>query len=182
MKLPAMESFVANGYYYNETRPLVVGEAVVLLGYHSSSGAAYRVAATTPLSEDLSLTESEVDLHRAPRLTFTTMRPEGIAPGFALDQPFAVCLDPLASAFAVAGFCWVRVRSLAGWHKYARRCLAQPDDSDQAKAASVGCLDSCGYGPARIVGWASQDQSPDFFRVSDNGPGDGNIYWAIVRL
>lgn len=175
MKLPAMESFVANSHLGVDDRPLIVGEAVVLFdgGNTNSIG----VEATTPLEQDMSFAETESDLYRSPRMYYTTMRPGG-----PVDQPFAVCIDPAGSVFVVAGYCWARVRTLAPWHKYARRCVPQPSDSEEAQAASVGCLDSCGYGPARIIGWASQDSTLGVAGGLGFDGGNGSIYWALIRF
>lgn len=176
IKLPAMESFVANSYIGVDDRPLIVGEAVVLLD-GGNPGSAIGVGATTPLNQGMSFAQTESDLYRSPRMYYTTMRPGG-----PVDQPFAVCIDPAASVFVVAGFCWARVRTLAPWHKYARRCVPQPSDSEEIQAASVGCLDSCGYGPARIIGWASQDSTLGVAGGLGFDGGNGSIYWALIRF
>lgn len=166
-------------------RSLVVGEAVIITQQQNADGGADAAPATVPLAVPMTFSAVEKRIVAGFRPYYSGMSPTG---GNTDDQ-FAICLQPREARFVVGGFAWVRVRALRRWHRFARRCVAQPGDTDAQLAASYGCLDSCGYGPAKIVGWAPAGFDPQGVNValtstlSAVATGDpGTIYWALVQF
>lgn len=166
-------------------RSIVVGEAVVVAVAQDYDAGADAAAATVPLAVPMTFSATERRLFNGFRPTYSGMSPTG----GRTDDAFAICLQPLASRFVVSGFAWTRVRALRRWHRFARRCVMQPGDTDAQIAASFGTLDSCGYGPAQIIGWAPAGFDPAASTatltstLSAVATGDpGGIFWALVRF
>lgn len=164
-----------------ERRP-VVGEVVKFAAVTDAATA----PATVPIAPVIDLSAVERRLAAGFRPRYSLLRPDGA--GVDLEDPLAICLDGVQLRFAVAGLAWCRVRALRGWHRFARRCLPQPGDGATQLAASVGCLDSCGYGPVEILGWAPAGFDP---QAQPSGLAStqravstaaGGIGWALVRL
>jgi len=174
-RLPAQVACLA-GYTAGIRRPLI-GEAVQLVALSGDDGA----AATVPLVAGLTLSAVERRLGAGYRVKFRLLDPQ--TAGAAADDPVAICTDPERLMFAVAGLAWVRVRSLRPWHRFARRCLPHPGDGLVELADSVGCLDSCGWGPVAILGWARAEFDPQApYEQLSPVPGEPGIYWALVRM
>jgi hypothetical protein len=178
--LPAVEARLTHaGAEVDQPRRLVVGEAVVMAS--TTLGAAQ--AATGPLSESMTLTSVEKRIWSVSRPLYEIMYPDS-GVDRSPEQPIAICIDPTKRRFAVAGMAWTRVRLLRPWHRHARRCMPQPGDGAGELAASVGVLDSCGWGPAEIVGFMANG-APGNLTTSQNafvGGSAGAIYWALVRI
>jgi hypothetical protein len=182
--LPAVVGPLVASSVYVASRKVIHGEAVVL----SSATTGGAEAATLPLSSSLAFSSVERRLWNGFRPVYQTMHPTD-GSSVAIDDPFAICVDSMRSRFALSGLAWVRVRALKSWHRFARRCLPQPSDDSTAIAASVGCLDSCGYGPAEVLGWAPAGIDPASYstelrstRETISGGTAGSIYWAVVRF
>lgn len=183
--LPSVVGTLASSGAYVADRKLVMGEAVTLVAASDRSA----TAATVPLAVPMTFSAVERRLWNGYRPTYQTMYPDQ-GTSVAVDDPFAICIDPPRLRFAMSGFAWVRVRALKRWHRFARRCLVQPGDGATEKAASVGCLDSCGWGPAEIVGWATDVFDPQAVgggqltttTATISGGAAGGIYWALVRF
>jgi hypothetical protein len=165
-------------------RSVTVGEAVVIAPPQYADGGSAAAPATLPLAAGLTFSALERRLGGGPRPGFLRMTPAG----GEIDDAFAVCVNPAASRFAIGGFAWARVRAMRPWHRFARRCLVQPGDGATEQANSVGCLDSCGWGPAQIVGWAKPDFDPQTAptlttTASTISAGSaGSIYWALIKF
>lgn len=178
--LPATHATLFVAEVGGARRP-ILGEAVVVGGVGAWVAQPYTqwLSATVPLSSDLTLTSGEKLLFAGYAVPAQPMRPtEGLT-----DDRFAICVDPAARRFAVAGFAWARVRAIKPWHRFARRCLSQPGDGSTENDASVGCLDSCGWGPAEILGYVSTVQG---VAISTGGAppsaSSPSIYWALIRF
>ena len=159
----------------------VMGEAVIL----RYSGDNNAEPATTPLSETMTFSTVEKRLWNGYKTVYSPMAANSF--NLSLEDPIAVCIDPLRMRFAIGGFAWVRVRTLKPWHRYARRCVAQPTDGAPQLAAVAGCLDSCGWGPAEILGYAPVNFDPGQYSVLTQVRGNfsftsGAILWALVRM
>lgn len=180
MGLPAIHARLTHaGAESDQPRRLVVGEAVVLPS--QPLGAAQ--AATGPLSGSMTLTSVEKRIWSISRPLYEIMYPDS-GNDRSPEQPIAICIDPTKRRFAVAGMAWTRVRLLRPWHRHARRCMPQPGDGAGELAASIGVLDSCGWGPAEIVGFMANGV-PGNLTTSQNafvGGSAGAIYWALVRI
>lgn len=183
--LPSVVGTLSGSGVYVAERKLVMGEAVALVAASDSDGA----EATVPLAVPMTFSAVERRLWNGYRTTYQTMYPDQ-GTSVTVEDPFAICIDPPRLRFAMSGLAWVRVRALRRWHRFARRCLVQPGDTATEKAASIGCLDSCGWGPAEIVGWATDLFDPQAIgagqltttsAVIDRGAA-GGIYWALVRF
>jgi hypothetical protein len=156
-------------YALAESRQVRIAEAVRVLGPLGPLVG----EATLPLSlQTLPLTNDEKSVVNWNMLQFDTMRPTdgNVSPAAKLEDAIAVCVDPQSLTFAVSGFAWVRVRHLQRWHKFARRCLAQDGDGNAELDNSIGCLDSCGWGPAQIM-W-----------IYEPYPWVSDWYWAVVKF
>lgn len=180
-RLPAVEGVLAPsspGF-----RPVVAGEAVRLVSSGTGENA---FGATVPLGDMLSASPTERLLTGAYRARYSLLDPT--AAGASLEDPVAICIEARNRLFALSGLAWCRVRALRGWHRFARRCIPQPGDGPEELAASVGCLDSCGWGPAEILGWVQEGFNPlqpyqglastQLAYLSE----PGRIGWALVRL
>ena len=99
--------------------------------------------------------------------------------------PFAICVAPDRMEFVFAGFAWTRVRMFAASHQYAR-LPGRFEDTDEQKTEVRGCLDSCFFGPARIVGYLSNDTArPHIIYIQDLSFIDFPSYqfaWALVKF
>lgn len=188
-QLPA-ETICCVPAFSGQRRP-VFGEVVRLVASTSGATAAATVplppaANTTPPTPMVTLTDTERRLVAGYRPRYAMLAPNDA--GASLEDPLAVCLDGTQLRFAIRGLVWVRVRALRGWHGFARRCLPQPGDGAPELAASVGCLDSCGWGPIEIIGWAPADFDPqrngEQLRSTQRAVSTaaGGIGWALVRL
>jgi len=182
MGLPAIHARLTHaGSESDQPRRLVVGEAVVLPS--QPLGAAQ--AATGPLSGSMTLSTVEKQIWNQSRPVYEIMFPAD--PASSVDtpeQPIAVCIDPTKRRFAVAGMAWTRVRLHRPWHRFARRCMPQPGDGAPELAASIGVLDSCGWGPAEIVGFIA-DGAPGNLTTHQQafaGGSAGAIYWALIKF
>lgn len=158
-----------------------MGEAVILRSLNSGAGA----PATTPVSSSTTFSTVEKRLWNGHKPLFASMLPT--TSGLSPDDPFAICIDPLRSRFAIGGLAWVRVRTVRQWHRFARRCIALPTDGTEQLAAVAGCLDSCGWGPAEILGYAPTDFDPTVSTPLTDIRGNGSftagsILWALVRF
>jgi hypothetical protein len=100
----------------------------------------------------------------------TVMEPTAINASPQIDDHIAICVSPRKKLFAISGFAWVRVRRVRSWHRFARRCISQPGDGEIENENSVGCLDSCAFGPVEIILVANP------LNFSDGW------FWAFVRL
>jgi hypothetical protein len=160
----------------------VLGEAVLI---QEGNGVYAGETATTPISAGMEFSTVEKRLWNEYAPRFRQLTP--IDNPFSLEDSFAICIDPIRMRFVVSGLAWVRVRTLKPWHRYARRCVAQPTDGATQLAAVAGCLDSCGWGPAEILGYAPVDFDPrKSSALTDNRGRDsftaGSILWALVRF
>lgn len=158
-----------------------MGEAVVIRYVSNGLGA----PATTPVSSSTTFSTVEKRLWNGYKTVYTPMTANSAS--LSLEDPIAVCIDPLRMRFAIGGLAWVRVRTLKPWHRYARRCVAQLTDGAPQLAAVAGCLDSCGWGPAEILGYAPIDFDPGQYSVLTDIRGRdsftaGSILWALVRF
>ena len=151
----------------------VVGEAVILTQFGLSG-----IDATAPLADDMTLSEDEQSLwsNSLGRCVKMEQNPSQY-PDYSPDQPFAVCLNPRLMTFAISGLAWVRVRRLRQWHRFVRRCVAQPGDTAEQTANSAGVLDSCGWGPGQIVGGAAGFQLGGLTGYRQN-----SIVWLLIRF
>ena len=159
----------------------VLGEAVLI---REGNGQFSGETATTPLSAGMEFSTVEKRLWNEYAPRFRPLTP--IDNPFSLEDSFAICIDPIRMRFVVSGLAWVRVRTLKSWHRYARRCVAQPTDGATQLAAVAGCLDSCGWGPAEILGYAPVGFDPaNGALTAITGQGvftSGSIVWALVRF
>jgi hypothetical protein len=158
-----------------------MGEAVVLRNVNSGSAA----PATTPFSTSTTFTSVEAMLWSGHRPLYRPMAAN--TANLSPEDAFAICIDPPRMRFAVGGLAWVRVRTLRQWHRFARRCIALPTDGAPQLAAVAGCLDSCGWGPAEILGYAPEGFNPavatPLTDIRGNGSFTaGSILWALVRM
>jgi hypothetical protein len=159
----------------------VLGEAVVI---RERNGDYPGETATTPLSAGMEFSTVEKRLWNeyAPRFRPLTPIDNPISP----EDSFAICIDPIRMRFVVSGLAWVRVRTIRRWHQYARRCIALPTDGATQLAAVAGCLDSCGWGPAEILGYAPVGFDPANGALTTITGRDsftsGSIVWALVRI
>ena len=158
----------------------VLGEAVVFTLPATEAGE----PATTPLLTGMTFSTVEKRLWGEYRTRVSAMAADTY--NASPDDPFAVCLDPLRSRYAISGMAWVRVRQLRPWHRFARRCIALPTDGSTQLGAVRGCLDSCGWGPAEILGFAPVDFDPSAGPQLVSGRVSsfvsGQIRWALVRF
>jgi hypothetical protein len=158
----------------------VLGEAVIFSLPNTYDGE----PATTPLSTSMTFSTVEKRLWGEYRSYVSPMAADNS--NASPDDPFAICLDPLRSRYAISGMAWVRVRQLRSWHRFARRCIALPTDGSTQLAAVRGCLDSCGWGPAEILGFAPVGFDPSAGQVLVSGRNNsfvsGQIRWALVRF
>ena len=166
-------------------RSLVVGEAVIITQQQNADGGADAAPATVPLAVPMTFSAVEKRIVAGWRPSYLGMSPTG----GTTDDQFAICVQPSESRFVLSGFAWTRVRALRRWHRFARRCVAQPGDTEAQLAASYGCLDSAGWGPAQILGWAPEGFDPRgpgaalTTTLSAVGTGDpGGIFWALVQF
>jgi hypothetical protein len=90
-------------------------------------------------------------------------------------DPFVICVGNCwvseesglkngSGVWGSSGFAWTRVRVFNNAHRFARAPSPFPGQTEEQAANGVGCLDSCFYGPARILGyltttgyWADSD-------------------------
>jgi hypothetical protein len=149
-----------------EDRRPVLGEAVIM---RSVGGAdSPPSVATVPIDPEMTVMDEEKKLWN-----LNVARAEIMDPSFPpanLNDHVAICVSPRKQLFAIHGFAWTRVRLLRPWHRYARRCFQQPGDGAIEMENSVGCLDSCAWGPIQIIKVANPlNLSSDWF-------------WAFVRL
>jgi len=158
----------------------VLGEAVIFALPATAAGE----LATTPLSSGMIFSTVEKRLWGEYRSYVSPMAADTY--NASPDDPFAICLDPLRSRYAVSGISWVRVRQLRSWHRFARRCIALPTDGSTQLAAVRGCLDSCGWGPGEILGFAPVGFEPAAGQGLVSGRVSsfvaGQIRWALVRF
>ena len=153
--------------YWVGSRPPVLGEAVVVNDVIQGS-VDLPSAATVPIDPEMVATDEEKALWSRYAPMATIMEPAYSTAN--LNDHIAICVSPRKQLFAIHGFAWARVRLLRPWHRYARRCFEQPDDGVVEKENSVGCLDSCAWGPVEIIKVANPlNLSSDWF-------------WAFVRL
>jgi hypothetical protein len=150
-----------------ETRDPVLGEAVVMRTI------APRVdelptTATVPIDPEMTLTDDEKAMWGSHQPIAELMEPVLSAP--RADDHIAICVSPRQKLFAIRGFAWVRVRLLRKWHRFARRCLPQEGDTVIENENSVGCLDSCAWGPVEIIYMANELDFSDGW------------FWAFVRF
>ena len=164
----------------------VMGEAV-LIPFDALSSQAPSLA-TTPLSTGMTFSTVEKRLWGGYFRGILPLTPNDS--NRSPDDAIAICIDPLRCRFAISGMAWVRVRRLRRWHRYARRCIALPTDDSTQLAAVAGCLDSCGWGPAEILGYAASDTQPVAINyqgeitnaLGQNSFTAGSICWALVRF
>lgn len=168
------------------TRP-VFGQVFELLAEAGSYGGEENpgdelVVPQVPIPEAWQPQEIESNLFR-----YTT--PQGI-PASASSRsrnmaPFAICVAPDRMEFAFAGFAWTRVRMFAASHQYAR-LPGRFEDTEQQKTEVRGCLDSCFFGPARIIGYLANDADrPHIIYIQDLSFIDFPSYqfaWALVKF
>jgi hypothetical protein len=161
-RVPAMTAALG---WLEDRRP-VLGEAVVM---RSVLGADNLPSfATVPVDPEMTVTDDEKTLWNENIPRAEIMRPEYSTA--KLNDHVAICVSPRKQLFAIHGFAWVRVRLLRPWHRHARRCFEQPGDGAVEKENSVGCLDSCAWGPIQIIQLSNPlNLSSDWF-------------WAFVRL
>jgi len=178
-----MPATVARLSTFGNDHKCVMGEAVVIrfTGLNNSAAA----PATTPLSTGMTFSTVEQKLWGGFVKSFQPMTPtdNNVSP----DDSIAICIDPIRGRFVLSGLAWVRVRRIRQWHRYARRCIALPTDNSTQLAAVAGCLDSCGCGPAEILGYAPPGFDPTVFSELTNALGRdsftaGSICWALVRF
>ena len=180
---PELPATVGRLSSYGTDHKCVMGEAVVIRFTGLNNGVA--APATTPLSTGMTFSTVEKKLWAGFVKSFQPMTPSeyNVSP----DDSIAICIDPIRGRFVVSGLAWVRVRRIRQWHRYARRCIALPTDNSTQFAAVAGCLDSCGWGPAEILGYAPPDFDPMTFSELTNALGrdsftPGAIHWALVRI
>ena len=162
-RIPAMTAALV---WYGVRRP-ILGEAVVM---SPPSGGTRDLpsAATVPIDPEMNVLDEEKTLWSYPTPVAEIMEPAYSPP--RLNDHVAICVSPRKQLFAIHGFAWTRVRLLRPWHRYARRCFQQPGDGEVEIENSVGCLDSCAWGPVQIIQIANPlNLSSDWF-------------WAFVRL
>lgn len=167
-------------------RSWFMGEAVVL----GSTTDLDPAPATLPLASGLTFSAVERRVFAPFRPAVAVMDPNNrFTIGPSADDAFAICIHPRRMQFVTAGYAWTRVRALKRWHRFARRCLPQLGDGATENAASIGCLNSCAYGRAEIVGWATAAFDPGqttaaltdtLYTVAQGTP--GGTYWALVRF
>jgi hypothetical protein len=179
---PELPATVGRLSSFGTDHKCVMGEAVVIRYTELNNGAA--APATTPLSTGMTFSAVEKKLWGGFVKSFQPMTADANA---SLDDAIAICVDPIRGLFVVSGRAWVRVRRLRSWHRYARRCLSQPADTPTQLSAVAGCLDSCGWGPAEILGYAGPDFEPTISSELTNALGrdsftPGAILWALVRF
>jgi hypothetical protein len=162
-RIPAMTAALD---WFGSRRP-VLGEAVVLIGVGPGSSD-LPSAATVPIDPEMDVLDEEKALW-----SYYAPRAQVMEPAYStasLNDHVAICVSPRKQLFAIHGFAWTRVRLLRPWHRYARRCFEQPGDGVIELENSVGCLDSCAWGPVQIIQIANPlNLSSDWF-------------WAFVRL
>lgn len=118
------------------------------------------IEATLPLGDDWEFGVDEAPIAKMRRMTYRPMRPVSFGAEVTgdLHQPFAVCINPRSMRFAVSGFALARVRYHSQWHRYVRRPVLLPTDSQEDPGSNpdvakyTGCLDSSGSGRGTIVG------------------------------
>lgn len=143
------------------------------------------VEATLPLIL-WEFSEAEKPIVRISRMTYRPMVPVLFAASQTgdLHQPFAVCINPRTMRFAVSGFALARVRFHSPWHRYVRRPILLPtdsqigDDTNPDRIRYTGCLDSSGSGRGTIVGIMDGDVA------LANAPTPemiGGAYWALIQ-
>ena len=101
-------------------------------------------------------------------ISCSSCHPDGEPDGRTWQNP-----EGLRNTQSLAGMAWTRVRLHRPWHRFARRCMPQPGDGAGELAASVGVLDSCGWGPAEIVGFIA-DGAPGNLTTSQNAFAGGS--------
>ena len=178
---PELPATVARLYTLYSTHKCVLGVAVLI---REGNGQFAGETATTPLSTAMTFSTVEKRLWNEYAPHFRQLTPTDNL--LSLEDSFAICIDPIRMRFVVSGLAWVRVRTLKSWHRYARRCVAQPTDGATQLAAVAGCLDSCGWGPAEILGYASVGFDPangGLTTITGSGTfTSGSIVWALVRF
>jgi hypothetical protein len=152
---------------WQETRRPVLGEAVVMRVV-GPSPSDLPTTATVPIDPEMDLTDDEKTFWRKKLPIAELMEPVSSTP--RADDHIAICVSPRKMLFAISGFAWVRVRMLRTWHRFARRCLPQEGDEVIENENSVGCLDSCAWGPVEIIHLANDLDFSDGW------------FWAFVRL
>jgi hypothetical protein len=163
-RIPAM---TATLFWYGVRQP-VLGEAVVMSPNPPGGTRVLPSAATVPIDPEMNVLDEEKTLWGYPTPAVEIMEPAYSPP--RLNDHVAICVSPRKHLFAIHGFAWTRVRLLRPWHRYARRCFQQPGDGEVEIENSVGCLDSCAWGPVQIIQIANPlNLSSDWF-------------WAFVRL
>ena len=149
-----------------ETRDPVLGEAVVMRTIAPFDE--LPTTATVPIDPEMTLTDDEKSMWGSHQPIAELMEPISSTP--RADDHVAICVSPRKKLFAIRGFAWVRVRMLRTWHRFARRCLSQEGDGEIENENSVGCLDSCAWGPVEIIYLANELDFSDGW------------FWAFVRI
>jgi hypothetical protein len=73
----------------------------------------------------------------------------------AASGPIAICCGNDSLIFAISGYAITRVRAFNYNHRYARLPRRFPGESSAQILESQGALDSCFFGPARIIGYSA---------------------------
>ena len=180
-------------------KPGYFGEVVVFDENVSHAGVSETIGATGPatLQSLGNGTEKEKAVVRFSFPDVSTATPDTSEASLlerGLLSPFAICIGNDSTDYAVSGFAITRVRVHYEEHRYARLprdfggYFDENANSGSFLANATGCLDSCYWGPARIVGYALWDEPAKAVVFSHSLPGElewgsgQTLRWALVHF
>lgn len=100
------------------------------------------------------------------------------------NQAFGICVGNESHLYAISGFAFARVRFWQQQHRYAR--IARNLDNYYSLteiSPHTGMMESCFWGPARIVGYCGWDAENKKLSLFHNYPfTQFSIRWALLRF
>lgn len=173
MRLPCVRAVLRDKGYFGEVR---VFDEQYAYNQNFSNVIAIMPASTSALASETSLVKQVV----AYSLPHTYRASVSEYSRFRMESRFAICVGNDSSEYAISGLAITRVRVWSKHHRYAR--LPRPVDGYTGDQPD-GCLDSAWWGPARIVGYAYDDNgSVEFSHRADMSDLTVVFRWALVHF
>lgn len=104
------------------------------------------------------------------------------------ERALAICISNDDNLYAISGLAVTRIRVFNYHHRFARAAAAFAGQTQQQMQQASGCLDSAFYGPAKILGYATNfDGVANFYSYESESPTplvwpSHEFRWALVSF
>jgi hypothetical protein len=174
IRLPCQKAILSDKGFFGEVR---------ILGNLFINNPPINIAPTVPASIN---SAGAFSFDEAVLLNVFSSETQECGAGVDADRAFAICISNDENRYALSGLAITRVRVFNYYHRYARLPQAYSEMNASDYDNVIGCLDSCFYGPAQIIGYYTNRQlSLRFNHYSKNPPltwPNHEFRWALVKF